>query len=195
MSLFPLESRCSGIPPICRRQPSRFVRLVLGGALAILALAAAAYAAGMRLNLTGSIPPGLYRIDDAPIVRGAIVLACLPPMTSRFARDRGYIPSGACDDGGAPVGKTVAALAGDMVDVSERGVAVNGRLLPNTVALARDSEGRQLPAMRTTGHLVPSSEVWLVSTYSPRSFDSRYYGGIQRSRIVASIHPVLALAR
>jgi conjugative transfer signal peptidase TraF len=192
MSPFPPESHRDDASRGRRSPLSRLIRSVLAGGIVFFALAVVGYATGMRVNLSGSIPPGLYRIDRGPIVRGAIVLACLPPMTSRFARDRGYVPSGACDDGRAPVGKTVGAVAGDTVDVTERGVAVNGRLLPNTAALSKDSEGRPLPAMRIRRHVVPISEVWLLSTYSARSFDSRYYGGIHASRITVRVQPIIA---
>ena len=195
MSLFPPESRRDDVSRNRRSPSSRLIRSVLGGGFIFFAFAIVGYATGMRVNLSGSIPPGLYRIERGPIVSGAIVLACLPPTPSKFARDRGYVPSGACDDGRAPVGKTVGAVAGDTVDVTERGVAVNGRLLPNTAALSKDTEGRWLPVMRILRHVVPPSEVWLLSTYSAHSFDSRYYGGIQASRIVARVQPLIARTR
>ena len=59
-----------------------------------LALLGACGLAGLRLNLTGSLPIGLYRVSRAAPVREAIVLACLPPAVAAFARTRGYLPRG-----------------------------------------------------------------------------------------------------
>lgn len=174
------------------RNRGRLTRSVFVVGMGLFVLATVAYLAGMRLNLSGSIPPGLYRETDGQITRGSIVLACLPPNVSAFARTRAYVPSGSCEDGRAPVGKTVAALPQDTVDVTARGVSVNGQLLPNSAPLDRDSDGRALPELRLTKHLVAVGEVWLVSSYSGRSFDSRYFGGIAINRVIARIQPVLA---
>jgi len=43
-----------------------------------LALLGACWVAGLRLNLTGSLPVGLYLVSRAAPVRAAIVLTCLP---------------------------------------------------------------------------------------------------------------------
>src|SRR5215467_14375871 len=105
-----------------RRSPSD--RQVLGSrivarstlilSIALLSLAGVAYAAGVRLNLSRSIPQGLYRRIDAPIVRGSLVLTCLPRRIAALARERDYVHQGSCGDGSAPVGKTVVAVANDV---------------------------------------------------------------------------------
>jgi conjugative transfer signal peptidase TraF len=144
------------------------------------------------LNLTGSIPTGFYRVVDWPVTRGSIVLVCLPKAAADFGRMRGYIPAGSCEDGSAPVGKEVVAMGGDTIQVDDRGVAVNGRIVLKSAPLERDSKGRSLPRLRTSGHVVSSDKIWLVSSYSERSYDSRYYGGVPASRVIARIEPLLA---
>lgn len=169
----------------------RVTHLILIVALVLFAIAIGAYGAGIRLNLSGSIPPGLYRTTRGVPDRGTTVLACLPSEVATFARKRGYVPSGSCEDGSAPVGKTVAAVSGDMVEVSTYGVSVNGTLLRNSAPLPRDSKGRGLPVLRIGPELVRTTEVWLVSSYSAQSFDSRYFGPISASRVVSRIKPLL----
>jgi conjugative transfer signal peptidase TraF len=169
----------------------KLVPLLLGGASGFVILASLGHQVGIRVNLTGSIPPGLYRVVDRPVIRGSVVLVCLPKASADFGRMRGYIPAGSCDDGSAPVGKDVVAIVGDTIQVDDRGVGVNGRVVPNSAPLERDSKGRSLPRLRTSGHVVQSDEVWLVSSYSGRSYDSRYYGGVPTSRLVAPIEPLL----
>src|SRR5437016_8368195 len=77
-------------------------------------LFAVAWLAGLRLNLTSSLPAGLYLASGAAAARGALILVCLPPRVARFAKERGYVPrGGTCPGGIVPVGKPVLAMAGD----------------------------------------------------------------------------------
>src|SRR2546422_1320284 len=88
-------------------------------------LLAAGWIAGLRLNLTGSLPVGLYLAAGAAPARGALVLVCLPPEVAAFARARGYVPrGGACPGGLVPVGKPVLAIGG-----GTRAGTASGRLL------------------------------------------------------------------
>lgn len=164
---------------------------LLGIGLALFAFVGVAYALGFRLNLTGSIPPGIYRISTDPVARGSIVLVCLPRDISEFARSRGYVPSGSCPDKSAPLGKFVVAMAGDAVEVGTDGVAVNDSLLRNSRPMPSDARGRQLHAFPAGTYQVRSNELWLVSSYSPRSFDSRYFGPVTTKSIVSRVIPVL----
>ena len=148
---------------------------------------------GLRINLSSSIPPGLYRVVQGPIERGAIVIACLPSSVAAFARSRKYISAGSCPDGNAPVGKAVAALAGDTVELMSRGVTVNGRDLANTSPLYSDRHGRPLPRVAYGRYVVPVGQVWLVSTYSARSFDSRYFGPVTMAALAGRVHPIMTV--
>jgi conjugative transfer signal peptidase TraF len=144
--------------------------------------------AGLRLNLTGSLPVGLYRVSAAAPVREAIVLTCLPPSVAAFARARGYVPSGgACPGGALPVGKPIRAIAGDTVTVTPTGLLVNGRPVPNSRALAADRQGRPLPRLAVRRYVVRPGTVWVVSSYSRFSFDSRYFGAVETGQIRANV--------
>ena len=169
------------------RPRRRMVRLVwrLGSPLAVLG---ACGLAGLRLNLTGSLPVGLYRASRAAPVREAIVLTCLPPSVAAFARARGYVPSGGgCPGGVLPVGKPIRAIAGDTVTVTPTGLLVNDRLVPNSRALAADRQGRPLPELTVGRYVVRPGTVWVVSSYSRFSFDSRYFGAVETGQIRANV--------
>ena len=61
--------------------------------------------------------------------------------------------------------KPIVAQAGDTVDLSGQGIAVNGKLLPNTAPLRADTHGRPLVAW-TFGRY-RSSQIpfgWLLRT-------------------------------
>lgn len=160
-------------------------------ALPTLGLVAAAYAFGLRLNLSSSIAPGVYRVTNGPIERGATVIVCLPAALSALARSRDYISVGSCADGNAPIGKRIAALAGDTVALTSRGLSVNGRDLPNTRPTARDHQGRVLSHVPYGRHVVQAGQIWLVSTYSARSFDSRYFGSVPTTSVVTRVRPLI----
>ena len=169
-------------------RPARWVTLTFGALAGVLA----AGAAGVRINLSASLPPGVYRTDDvgSGAVRGALVLVCLPRAVAVFANQRGYVPHGGrCLDGASPVGKIVVAVAGDMVRVTDAGVSVDGALLPCSRPLPRDQADRVMPRATNNALLIGSDSVWLYAP-SARSFDSRYFGAVGRDAIVGHIHPV-----
>lgn len=153
-----------------------------------LALVAAGWLAGLRLNLTGSLPVGLYLASRATPVRGAIVLTCLPPDVAAFAKERGYVPGGGgCPGGVVPVGKPILAIRGDTVTVTLSGLLVNGVPVPNSQPLEVDRKGRPLPRVAVGTYVVARGELWVLSRYSRFSFDSRYFGAVQASQVRASL--------
>jgi conjugative transfer signal peptidase TraF len=161
---------------------------VLGSALLLLV---AGSLAGLRLNLTGSLPLGLYRAAPGPLVRGSLVLVCLPPRVAGFARARGYVPRGGlCPGGILPVGKPVLALPGDTVTVTANGLRVNGVPMPNSLALATDHWARPLPRLASGPQVVRPGTLWVVSTYARTSFDSRYFGPVALAAVRSCLRPV-----
>jgi conjugative transfer signal peptidase TraF len=148
-----------------------------------------AWAAGVRVNLTESIPLGVYREsgDASELERGDVVLVCLPQSTAQLAHSRGYVPGGGrCVGGLAPVGKLVMALPGDTVSVAPTGLSVNGSPVRHSSALDHDSEGRPLPRTPAGRWIVQSRTLWLVGT-SSRSFDSRYFGPVPQDDVLSRI--------
>ena len=157
-----------------------------GGAVLI---AASAWLVGVRLNLTSSLPPGLYLVTGRERARGAIVLVCLPYEVATFARVRGYVPRGKCPAWAAPVGKTVLAVSGDTVSVLAGGLRVNGAPVPTSVARGSDSRGRPLPTLSVGCYIVRPGELWLLGRHA-LSFDSRYYGPVASSGVLTVVRPL-----
>ena len=95
---------------------------VIGVLLCIpVALFAAVYGAGLRINWTPSYPLGLWRISplSRPVHLGDHIFIC-PPGTETFrqALARGYLRRGLCPGLLSPLIKTVAALPGQRVDIN-----------------------------------------------------------------------------
>jgi conjugative transfer signal peptidase TraF len=143
---------------------------------------------GLRINTSYSLPMGVYvRTAD----RSATLVEFCPE--GRFAEEsstRGYRTRGVCPDGAVPLLKPVVATPGDTVEMSGRGIAVNGRLLPHTAPVARDRLGRSLQAWPSGQYLVADGTVWVASSYNRGSYDSRYMGPISIRLVRSRLKPL-----
>jgi len=144
---------------------------------------------GVRLNASPSLPIGLYL--TTPNTHASLVEFCPDEPAASLSISRGYRSPGSCPDGATPLLKPVVAVAGDVVEVSARGLAVNGRLLLNTQRQAIDSNGRRMPTWPEGLYHVAPGTVWVASSYHARSFDSRYFGPIRVASIRNHIRPLL----
>jgi conjugative transfer signal peptidase TraF len=146
---------------------------------------------GLRINTSPSLPMGLY-MTTADAGANLIELCPVEPFAT-LSIERGYRDPGTCRDGAAPLLKPVVAKSGDIVEVSSRGISVNGALLPNTAPLTRDTKGRHLQAWTSGRYLVDPGTVWVASSYHPRSFDSRYFGPLSTAAIRHRLKAFLTL--
>jgi conjugative transfer signal peptidase TraF len=139
-------------------------------------------------NPTASIRTGLYIITNDPIA--PLVAFCPTGEAATDAITRGYRPRGLqCPDKYAALLKPVAARAGDTVEVSQKGISVNGKLLQNTAAFKMDKMKRPMHIWPSGTYEVQPGTVWVLSTYNKYSYDSRYYGPIQLSTVIAHAKP------
>jgi conjugative transfer signal peptidase TraF len=166
-------------------------KLALAGMLVPLAIALFGLM-GARVNMTASLPLGLYWVTNQPITRGVYIRFC-PPAEGAFAlaKDRGYLGAGHCPDGYAPMIKRVSGVAGDGVMVNEDGIQIDGKLLPLSARKHADPHGRPLPKPDQAHYVLRPSQLWVMSDTNDHSFDSRYFGPIDRSWVVDVIRPSL----
>jgi conjugative transfer signal peptidase TraF len=165
--------------------------------LGILALVNAgiliAQAAGLRVNTTASMPQGIYLIrpqGGQKPERGSLVVICPSANVLAVAIPREYLRSGPCPGNVEPLLKKVAAVPGDMVAVSDSGIVVNGRALPNSLRVARDCQGRSLPRIPEGRYTLAQGSLWLYAPVT-RSYDSRYFGPQPSANVVGLATPVL----
>ena len=169
----------------------RISRYVAIGALSAIGLLAIAGLAGARFNLTASLPKGLYWVIDRPIARDAYVMFC-PPSSGAFvaSQKRGYVGTGYCPNGYAPLLKKVSGVGGDNVSVGKDAIAINGRVLPLSARSAVDGAGRPLP-QPFDRYVLNDAQLWVMSDTNPKSFDSRYFGPIEKQWVTAVVRPVM----
>ncbi len=117
---------------------------------------------GIRVNFTSSLERGFYVVSERPSAN--LVEFCPEGEAGAISLERAYrMAGGTCPDGGSPLMKPIAAVAGDRVEVTTYGIRVNGKLIPNSAAHFKDHRGRPLkpwptgpihrPNRKTLGHL------------------------------------------
>jgi conjugative transfer signal peptidase TraF len=144
----------------------------------------------VRLNLSPSLPIGLYSVSSDPPRRGSLVMVCLPEPAATLSRTRGYVGPGECATDTRPLFKTLAGIAGDYVIADpSSGISINGVLLPESKPRSVDRRGRHYNVSHFRGALA-SDLVWIHAAH-PLSWDSRYYGPIPRSSVLATLKPLL----
>jgi len=160
------------------------------GCLTVVAIIASF--AGMRINTTSSYPRGIYWMTNDPIIKGSLVIFCPTDIAVfRQAKERGYIGAGFCPGGTSYMIKKILAAANDQVEMTDIGVFVNGTLLLNSKPMDTDSEGLALSPIKADVTALNDHSVLLMSDYSSKSFDGRYFGLMDKKNIVSVIRPIL----
>ena len=151
-----------------------FGLLAIAGFLAL----AAFWLNGYRVNLTSSLPEGVYQFTDEPTQAGDLVTFCLDPENPFFslAKKRGYLGPGACPSGLRPLLKHLAGLPGDRLEITADGLTLNGCFLPGTARPTLDHQGRELPPSLLRAGRIPDGFGLVLSQEHSGSFDSRHFG-------------------
>jgi conjugative transfer signal peptidase TraF len=175
---------------------SRLSYIVVAFAVAFIGLTLAGVGFGFVLNSTHSAPFGLYKEisdpQDVSRVPAPYVFFCPDVRWPGLQGEPNYRkPMRTCPDGFAPLIKPVVAWPGDTVETSSQGVSVNGELIANTLTINRDSTGQPIRPYRYGTYRVQPGQVWVVSSFSPKSFDSRYFGPIPIRSIRHWVRPFL----
>ena len=173
-----------------RGMPERaalFIVIIVANAALIVG---AMIVAGVRINLTPSFPIGLYKVRPERWEKYDLVMSCLPADAARLAIERGYLANSTNCGGHTPVIKRVMAVEGDVVQIKDR-VYINGTPVDNTQLDGFDSQGRALEPAK--GELTDSRHVWLLSDHYQASFDSRYFGSVDRSLVLFKVVPLWTL--
>jgi conjugative transfer signal peptidase TraF len=163
---------------------SRALAQLLLGALGItivLAAGCAALARHLLLNVTESMPVGIYWLapGQAPR-RGDRVAFPIPPAVERLVHARAYLPDGAL------LLKEVVATEGDRVCTDGGVLTIDGHVFGPV--LDQDSRGRPLPQ---AGRCAPLArgELYVASPH-PQSFDSRSFGPLESRDVRGVVTPL-----
>jgi conjugative transfer signal peptidase TraF len=169
--------------------PLRFAGAAIGSAtlVAVCLIGARLPAAlGYCLNLTPSEPVGIYRRVAGGAQPNALVLLRQPHDSAAPILER-YLPAN------IPLIKRIAAIPGEVVETSARGVRVNGILWPDSAPLTHDQEGRSLQPYPFGTYRVAAGQLWVMSNH-PRGLDSRYFGPVTESSVISPLVPIVTWA-
>lgn len=186
MSAFPTPA--SPLPASRRFSPGK-IPAAVSGLLTLLGLFTLLAPRTIRVNVTPSLPLGLYRIVDQPVSRGSLVEVCPPQACMALALRRGYLGRGSCPGGSWPLLKSVLALPGDRLVLTRVGIFREGALLSASAPLSRDFRGRPLPRLALGLLEVPPGDLWLYAPH-PRSFDSRTFGPVSQKLVRNTLAPL-----
>ncbi len=156
-----------------------FVSLVVLGLTAYLATAKI----WLVYNATPSLPEGFYQLDrldhsvEARDLDGKLVWLELPPALQKEIESRHYIPRG------ARLAKRVVGLPGDRWCVRDGRWSIEGQ----DMGPVFESDTRGRPLGHPTGCHLLSNDEFLVATELPRSFDSRYFGPVERRALIGTL--------
>ena len=141
----------------------------------VLVLAAVVSTRWVRLNLSPSVPVGVYRLARLapPLARGTLVVLPVPVAVRPWRQ------------GWAPLLKPVAAVAGDEVCVQEGALWVAGA---SYGPVYTEAHGQRLPHLEGC-QVVPEGAVLLASAV-PKSLDGRYFGLTRIAEVTARAVPL-----
>lgn len=147
------------------------------------------YIFGFRVNLTPSIPIGIYRLSSESIGKGKYVVFN-PTQSALFdeALRRGYLKKGVTNLY-APLFKKVCASGGDTINIDDSGISVNGRLLDGSKPLIVDNIGDKFPKLKIDQLQLSEDQLLLIGEVY-NSFDSRYFGIVNLQNISSVIRTV-----
>ena len=170
------------------------VALLLGAGAVVTALAFCEF--GFVFNFTHSAPFGIYRQAAEPTLatrkNSPYAFFCPDQRWPGLRNNPNTRRSlGTCPDGYAALLKPVVAWPGDVVTTSPAGVIVDGIPVPNSSPLTRDSLGRELHPYPYGTYKVAQDQIWVVSSYSSRSFDSRYFGAVPLRTVREWVRPFI----
>ncbi len=134
-------------------------------------------------NATASVPRGLYWIaHDRRPTKGQLAILWLPRDAATLADQRHYLPRD------VPLIKPVAAAPGQQVCRANRDISIDGHVV--ALALANDSVGRSLPVWSGC-FSVASDRLFVLNPAVPTSFDGRYFGPVDSSKLIGRAVPVV----
>lgn len=152
-----------------KRPKPRELKLFFVPLICLLIAAVTLHSYGIRINLSVSLPRGVWQIqpvshNDLHIGDSVVInKAVIPDNTQNLVKD-------------------VGALPGDVITRHGNVVHRNGVEIPLSNILAADSKGEKLQCINYPV-IVPGGHIWLSSRHA-RGYDSRYFGPVSVQQLV-----------
>ena len=133
------------------------------------------------LNISSSIPIGIYKVDKSiDFKRGDIVTF----STKRYKDILDY--PGSIKN--ITFSKYIAGIRGDYIRIENNKIYVNNKEKGNIFKV--DGLNNRLPQLKEKEYIVQEDEVFVLAP-NDKSFDSRYYGCIKKSDVIYKLVPLI----
>lgn len=145
-------------------------------------------------NTTPSYPLGLYKIfPTKEYKKGDLVIICGNTKKSFTINNHNFISKSDkyCSNGFEPLLKKIVGVAGDNVTVGDN-VIINGVVQLKSKVYKKDSQGNILYPCYGN-HTINQNEVWVMSDFNIKSFDSRYFCALQYNEIIGKAKYIFGL--
>ena len=130
------------------------------------------------INPSQSLPRGIYKLyPPTDIKKGDIVVFEISEDLQNYMKQRGYILSNV-----TTLMKKVAAFSDDTIEIKNQEIFINNISWGKIYEF--DSKYRPLRKLESENLIVKKDEFFALSAVN-KSFDSRYFGAIKVSKIVA----------
>ena len=153
--------------------------------VAVSSLCEKPFAKSFYVNLSGSMPIGVYKAIAGTDYRvGDLVVFDVPATARVVVYGRKMLPEG------WPLMKYIAGLRGDSFCVEGNSLFVNEKYF--ATVLDYDSQGEPLSHMEGCRE-IGSDEFLPIATHTTQSYDGRYFGAVPLSSIRTRAAPVWTL--
>lgn len=154
---------------------------------AFISLIVSSYKYKISLNITSSMPYGLYIKSSGKIEKGDYILFCLLEAERNIGLVRGYLEPGKRCNGSIPLIKKVISLPGETVKLTDDSIIVSNQVL-NYKTIYNDSQNRKLKVYPRGTYT--KNCYWVVGDRDIlHSWDSRYWGCIKTDQIITKLKP------
>lgn len=144
----------------------------------------------IMFNFTPSMPYGFYvKSNDETIKIGDYISLCLNKETQELGLRQGYLEHGNECNGSVALIKKVIAVPFQSVILDNKYISVSG-LNINAATSSIDSQGRKLKSYPRG--IYKLNCYWVLGDYDVKhSWDSRYWGCINKDQIITKVKPLL----
>lgn len=172
-----------------KHKTAKLLKILFISSLSIYGFTFLPKALNLWINVSASIPYGIYkRVDKFP-QKNDYILFCLEDELAKLSVERRYTTTGNCSFQSAPIGKKVVAAQGDLVKISKEGIEVNGMLLSKTRPSTYDLLERKMPEYKMNRYL--DNGEYIVASTKENSYDSRYFGIVRGEQIKGVIETII----
>lgn len=176
-----------------KHKTAKLLKLLFISSLSVYGFILLPRVLNLWINVSSSIPYGVYKRVDKYPQKDDYILFCLEDELAKLSVERRYTTTGNCSFQSAPIGKKVVAAQGDLVKISKKGIEVNGKLLSKTIPSTYDLLERKMPEYSMHRYL--DNDEFVVASTKENSYDSRYFGIVRGEQVKGVIETIIPSLR